>query len=53
LAPEWQGALAYDEFRCNVVAVKPVPWGALPRLSFKDSAKRRWVRLDLSKSVSG
>ena len=31
LAPEWQGVLAYDEFRCNVVAVKPVPWGALPK----------------------
>ena len=28
LAPEWQGVLAYDEFRCNVVAMKPDSLGS-------------------------
>jgi predicted P-loop ATPase len=40
LAPEWQGVLAYDEFRCNVVAVKPVPWGALPKSGWTDQEDR-------------
>jgi predicted P-loop ATPase len=40
LAPEWQGVIAYDEFRCNVVAVKPVPWGALPRNGWTDQEDR-------------
>ena len=40
LAPEWQGVLAYDEFRCNVVAVKPVPWGALPKNGWTDQEDR-------------
>jgi hypothetical protein len=40
LAPEWQGVLAYDEFRCNVVAVKPVPWGALPKTGWTDQEDR-------------
>ena len=32
--------LAYDEFRCNVVAVKPVPWGALPKEGWTDQEDR-------------
>jgi len=40
LAPEWQGVLAYDEFRCNVVAVKPVPWGAFPKEGWTDQEDR-------------
>ena len=40
LAPEWQGVLAYDEFRSNVVAVKPVPWGALPKGPWTDQEDR-------------
>ena len=40
LAPEWQGVLAYDEFRSNVVAVKPVPWGALPKGAWIDQEDR-------------
>jgi hypothetical protein len=40
LAPEWQGVLAYDEFRCYVVAVKPVPWGALPKSGWTDQEDR-------------
>jgi predicted P-loop ATPase len=40
LAPEWQGVLAYDEFRCNVVGVKPVPWGALPKNGWTDQEDR-------------
>jgi predicted P-loop ATPase len=40
LAPEWQGVLANDEFRCNVVAVKPVPWGALPKSGWTDQEDR-------------
>lgn len=40
LAPEWQGVLAYDEFRCNVVAVKPTPWGAFPKNGWTDQEDR-------------
>jgi predicted P-loop ATPase len=40
LAPEWHGVLAYDEFRCNVVAMKPVPWGALPKNDWTDQEDR-------------
>jgi hypothetical protein len=40
LAPEWQSVLAYDEFRCNVVAAKPVPWGALPKDGWTDQEDR-------------
>jgi predicted P-loop ATPase len=40
LAPEWQGVLAYDEFRCNVVAVKPVPWGVIPKEGWTDQEDR-------------
>src|SRR6185312_3329228 len=40
LAPEWQGVLAYDEFRCNVEAVKPVPWGAFPKEGWTDQEDR-------------
>jgi predicted P-loop ATPase len=40
LAPEWQGVLAYDEFRCNVVAVKPSPWGAFPKNGWTDQEDR-------------
>ena len=28
LAPEWQGALAFDEFRSNVVTLRRTPWGS-------------------------
>jgi predicted P-loop ATPase len=40
LAPEWQDVLAYDEFRCNVVASKPTPWGALPKEGWTDQEDR-------------
>ncbi|MGH9436855.1 MAG: VapE domain-containing protein [Terriglobia bacterium] len=40
LAPEWQGVLAYDEFRCNAVALKPTPWGALPKSGWTDQEDR-------------
>jgi hypothetical protein len=40
LAPEWQGVLAYDEFRCNVVARKPTPWGAFPKNGWTDQEDR-------------
>ena len=40
LAPEWQGLLAYDEFRCNVVASKPTPWGTLPKTGWTDQEDR-------------
>ena len=40
LAPEWQGVLAYDEFRCNVVAAKPAPWGAIPKNGWTDQEDR-------------
>jgi Virulence-associated protein E/Domain of unknown function (DUF3854) len=40
LAPEWQGVLAYDEFRCNVVAVKPTAWGVFPKNGWTDQEDR-------------
>jgi predicted P-loop ATPase len=40
LAPEWQGLLAYDEFRLNVVATKPTPWGAFPKTGWTDQEDR-------------
>ncbi len=40
LAPDWQGALAYDEFRCNVVALKPLPWSGFPKNGWTDQEDR-------------
>jgi hypothetical protein len=40
LAPEWRGLLAYDEFRCNVVALKPPPWSAVPQNEWTDQEDR-------------
>lgn len=40
LAPEWQGVLAYDEFRNNVVALKPIPWGVLSKSGWTDQEDR-------------
>ncbi len=40
LAPEWQGVLAYDEFRSNVVTLKPTPWGASPTNGWTDHEDR-------------
>jgi hypothetical protein len=40
LAPEWQGLLAYDEFRCNVVALKPPPWSAVLQNEWTDQEDR-------------
>jgi predicted P-loop ATPase len=40
LAPEWQGVLVYDEFRCNVVVSKATPWGALPKEGWTDQEDR-------------
>jgi predicted P-loop ATPase len=40
VAPEWQGVLAYDEFRNNVVTLKPTPWGALLKDGWTDQEDR-------------
>ena len=40
LAPAWQDVLAYDEFRNNVVALKPTPWTALPKNGWTDQEDR-------------
>jgi predicted P-loop ATPase len=40
LAPEWRGLLAYDEFRCNVVALKPPPWSAVLQNEWTDQEDR-------------
>jgi predicted P-loop ATPase len=39
-APEWQGVLAYDEFRSNVVALRPTPWGANVKGGWTDQEDR-------------
>jgi putative DNA primase/helicase len=40
LAPEWQGVLAYDEFRNNIIALKPTPWGVLAKDGWTDQEDR-------------
>jgi hypothetical protein len=40
LAPQWQGVLAYDEFRNNVVALKSTPWGGVPNGGWTDQEDR-------------
>ena len=40
LAPEWQGVLAFDEFRCNVLTLRPTPWGARIERGWTDHEDR-------------
>lgn len=40
LASEWQGMLAYDEFRSNVVALRPAPRGADVKVVWTDQEDR-------------
>jgi len=40
LAPEWQNVLPYDEFRSNVVALLPTPWGARVKGGWTDHEDR-------------
>jgi hypothetical protein len=30
-APEWGGVLAFNEFGCGTVVLKPAPWGIVPK----------------------
>jgi hypothetical protein len=39
-APEWGGVLAFNEFEHGTVALKPAPWGVVPRGEWTDHEDR-------------
>jgi predicted P-loop ATPase len=39
-APEWGGVLAFNEFAFGTVALKPTPWGIVPRGEWTDHEDR-------------
>ena len=39
-APEWGGVLAFNEFAFGTVAVKPTPWGLVPKGEWTDHEDR-------------
>jgi len=40
-APEWGGVLAFNEFGCGTVVLKPGPWGIVPKGEWTDYEDRR------------
>ena len=40
-APEWGGVLAFNEFSLGTVALKPTPWGVVPKGEWTDHEHRR------------
>jgi hypothetical protein len=40
-APEWGGVLAFNEFGFGTVALKPTPWGVVPKGEWTDHDDRR------------
>jgi predicted P-loop ATPase len=40
-APEWGGVLAFNEFSLGTVALKPTPWGVVPKGEWTDHEDRR------------
>src|SRR5215472_4830909 len=40
-APEWGGVLAFNEFALGTVALKPTPWGIVPKGEWTDHEDRR------------
>jgi predicted P-loop ATPase len=40
-APEWGGVLAFNEFALGTVALKPTPWGIVPKGEWTDHDDRR------------
>lgn len=39
-APEWGGVLAFNEFGCGTVVLKPTPWGIVPKGEWTDHEDR-------------
>ena len=39
-APEWGGVLAFNEFGCGTVVLKPAPWGVVPKGEWTDHEDR-------------
>jgi len=39
-APEWSGVLAFNEFAFGTVALKPTPWGVVPKGEWTDHEDR-------------
>jgi hypothetical protein len=39
-APEWGGVLAFNEFGCGTVVLKPAPWGIVPKGEWSDHEDR-------------
>jgi predicted P-loop ATPase len=39
-APEWGGVLAFNEFGCGTVVLRPAPWGVVPKGEWTDHEDR-------------
>jgi predicted P-loop ATPase len=39
-APEWGGVLAFNEFGCGMVVLRPAPWGIVPKGEWTDHEDR-------------
>jgi Virulence-associated protein E/Domain of unknown function (DUF3854) len=39
-SPEWGGVLAFNEFGCGTVVLKPAPWGVVPKGEWTDHEDR-------------
>ena len=39
-APEWGGVLAFNEFGCGTVVLRPAPWGIVPKGEWTDHEDR-------------
>ena len=46
-APEWGGVLAFNEFGCGTVVLKPAPWGIVPNgewTDYEDRLAAEWLQ---------
>lgn len=46
-APEWGGVLAFNEFGCGTVVLKPTPWGVVPKgewTDYEDRLAAEWLQ---------
>src|SRR5215471_655345 len=46
-APEWRGVLAFNEFGFGTVALKPAPWGIVPKgewTDYEDRLAAEWLQ---------
>ena len=55
-SPEWGGVLAFNEFAFATVALKPTPWGVVPKGEWTDHEDRlaaEWLRRRPSRADGG